>query len=285
MSSTVVGRHAPTPSGHLHLGNALAFGAAWLSARSQQGRVLLRIEDLDRGRSRAEIADAQRGDLLWLGLGWDEETPPQSTRVYPLDGLAVYRCGCSRKQRLAGNCVCRTRSAADGTWRYRSPREPVCFSDRARGPQCHPPDIDPILQRRNGEAAYPLAVVLDDHRDGVTEVVRGADLLEATAVQICLARELGLPLPTYLHVPMILGEDGRKLSKSHGSTELRALRAAGWTPDDVWSVLLPLLGLSVGSLAAAVAAFEPTRILPGPFTVDADGRMRPHATPPDCRQG
>jgi len=273
MSPVPVGRHAPTPSGHLHLGNALAFGAAWLSARSQAGRLLLRIEDLDRGRSRDAIADAQRADLLWLGLAWDEETAPQSTRVYPLDGLPIYRCACSRRQRLEGSCRCRQEASTEGTWRFACPPESVAFIDRAQGAQSHPPGRDPILQRRDGEAAYPLAVVLDDHRDGVTEVVRGADLLEATAVQICIARALGIPHPTYLHVPMIRGLDGRKLSKSHGSTELRALRAAGWTPDDVWATLLPLLGLDVGTLSAAVGAFQAARSPGGPFTIDDRGRI------------
>jgi glutamyl/glutaminyl-tRNA synthetase len=127
--------------------------------------------------------------------------------------------------------------------------------------------------RADGEAAYPLAVVLDDARDGVNEVVRGGDLVDATAVQIVLHRMRGLPIPTYLHVPVLLGEDGRKLSKSHGSTELRALRAAGWTPDRVWALLLPLLGLPPCSLDDAIARFEPARIGAGPRVVSADGRL------------
>lgn len=269
---TVVGRHAPTPSGHLHLGNALAFGAAWLSARGQGGRLLLRIEDLDRGRARAQIAVSQREDLLWLGLAWDEETPAQSTRNYPLDGLPVYRCACSRKQRLAGLCRCRSEPAKEGTWRFACPPGEVRFIDRAQGPQSHVPGADPILRRRNGEAAYPLAVVLDDARDGVTEVVRGADLLAATAVQIRIAQCLDLAIPTYLHVPMLLGLDGRKLSKSHGSTELRALRRAGWTAQDVWAILLPMLGIEAGSLSAAAEVFCGDLIPVGPFTIGPDGQ-------------
>ena len=270
---SVVGRHAPTPSGHLHLGNALAFSAAWLSVRSQGGRLLLRIEDLDRGRARDDIAEAQRHDLQWLGLTWDHETAPQSTRAYPLDGLPTYRCACSRKKRLRGDCACRNTPATEGTWRFACPPGIVSFTDRAQGPQAHPPGADPIVRRRNGEAAYPHAVVLDDFRDGVTEVVRGADLLQATAVQIRIAEALDLPLPTFLHVPMVLGPDGRKLSKSHGSTELRALRDAGWTADDVWATLLPFLGLQVGSLDEARHAFDPAVIPAGPFTVDERGRL------------
>ena len=112
--SPVVGRLAPTPSGHLHLGNALAFGAAWLSARCAGGRVLLRVEDIDRGRSREEIARAQRDDLRWLGLDWDTETPAQSTRRYPLDGLATYRCDCTRRDRKARPCPHRAEGAEGG---------------------------------------------------------------------------------------------------------------------------------------------------------------------------
>jgi glutamyl/glutaminyl-tRNA synthetase len=270
-----VGRLAPTPSGHLHLGNALAFGAAWLSARGEGGRVLLRIEDLDRGRARAEVAAAQRADLRWLGIDWDEEVRPQSARTYTLDGLDTYRCSCNRAQRLAGACTCRDRrpALAEGVWRFRTPAGRVGFVDRARGPCRVDPEDDPVLMRADGEAAYPLAVVVDDARDGVTEVVRGADLLEATAVQLRLHEALGLPLPTWLHVPVLLGPDGRKLSKSHGSTAIGALRAAGCSPARIWDLLLPLLGLPPGPLADA--RFEPARVPPGPFTIDADGSIGP----------
>ena len=251
------GRLAPTPSGRLHLGNALAFGAAWLSARNPadgpSGRVLLRIEDLDQGRARDDVAESQREDLRWLGIEWDEEVTPQSRRSYSLgpwgDGkgptIPTYRCGCSRATRLSWGCRCRflpEGTVTRGAWRFRTSEGAVTFEDRARGPVTLPPGDDPILLRADGGAAYPLAVVVDDARDGVTEVVRGADLLEATVVQVRLHEVLGLRPPTYLHVPVLLGPDGRKLSKSHGSTELAALRAAGWTPERVWALLLPLLG-------------------------------------------
>lgn len=268
----VVGRLAPTPSGNLHLGNALAFGAAWLSARAAGGRLLLRIEDLDRGRAREAVAQAQRDDLRWLGLAWDEEVTPQSRRVYALDGIPTYRCDCPRAVRLAGGCRCRDAGKTTGAWRFRTPREAVRFVDRARGPQTFLSEEDPILVRADGEAAYPLAVVVDDARDGVTEVVRGADLLEATAVQVQLYRCLGHAPPTWLHVPVLLGEDGKKLSKSHGSTEIGALRAAGWTPDRVWALLLPLLGMPGDRLDPA--RFDPARVRPGPFRVDRQGRLQ-----------
>ena len=277
----LVGRLAPTPSGHLHLGNALAFGAAWLSARSAGGRLLLRVEDLDRGRAREAIAAAQRGDLRWLGIDWDAEVPPQSQRTYTLDGVPTYRCACSRAMRLAGECRCRDASGTTGVWRFRASREPVTFVDRALGPQTFLPEDDPILQRADGEAAYPLAVVLDDARDGVTEVVRGADLLSATATQLQLYTLLRHPPPTWLHVPVLLGSDGKKLSKSHGSTELRALRAAGWTARDVWRLLLPFLG-APGLDRLDDVRFEPTAVARGPFVVDGPVVDAPSAP---ARQG
>lgn len=190
------------------------------------------------------MAQSQRDDLHWLGIEWDEEVTPQSQRTYPIEAVPTYRCACSRATRLSWGCRCRflpEGTITAGNWRFRAPPGLVTFVDRARGEITLPAD-EPTLQRANGEAAYPLAVVMDDARDGVNEVVRGADLLDATPVQVRLHEALGLPLPTYLHVPVLLGPDGRKLSKSHGSTELRALRAEGWTPERVWDLLLPLLG-------------------------------------------
>ncbi len=269
MDVAAVGRLAPTPSGHLHLGNALAFGAAWLSARAAGGRVLLRLEDLDAGRARADVATSQRQDLEWLGLTWDEEVAPQSARQYPLDGIPAFRCLCTRPTRLYLGCRCRVKEHDKGAWRFDTPRGPVEFTDRTRGPQRFLPDEDPILVRADGEAAYPLAVVLDDHRDGVTEVVRGGDLLSATATQLRLYEVLGWAPPSWLHVPVLRGPDGKKLSKSHGSTELRALREAGWTAKRVWEVLGPLLG--VGGLAPA--EFRPDRVRIGEFLVSDSGEV------------
>lgn len=268
----VVGRLAPTPSGHLHLGNALAFGAAWLSARRSRGRLLLRIEDVDRGRAREAVARAQREDLLWLGLDWNAEVPPQSARTYDLSAIPSYRCGCNRATRLAGACRCRDAPAAEGVLRFRVPPGEVRFVDRARGVQSLDPGDDPVIRRRDGEVAYPAAVVIDDHLDGVTEVVRGADLLEATPAQIRLHQALGFTPPTWLHVPVLLGPDGKKLAKRHAATEIRALRDAGWTAQRVWETLLPCLGQPPGDLRDA--EFDPPRIPAGPFTVDASGRVR-----------
>jgi glutamyl-tRNA synthetase len=263
----ITGRLAPTPSGHLHLGNALAFAAAWLSVRAQGGRLLLRVEDLDRQRARDEVAAGQRDDLRWLGLDWDAEVAAQSTRDYALDGIPAYRCRCNRRERQAGSCACRLAAAepptGEGTWRFAPPPGAVDFVDRALGPQRFPAE-EPVLMR-DRLAAYPLAVVVDDARDGVTEVVRGGDLLSATATQIRLQEALGLPRPTYLHVPVLLGPDGKKLSKSHGATELRHLRAAGFTPARVWALLLPYLGMPP---RLDPAQFEPIRVRRGEHVVD-----------------
>lgn len=270
--SDVVGRLAPTPSGMLHLGNALAFGAAWLSARNAGGRLVLRMEDLDRGRSRAEVAAAQVEDLRWLGLDWDEELSPQSERAYSAEGLRTYRCDCSRAARKEGGCPHRDSPAAEGAVRLRSKRVPVLFRDRCHGVQIEVPDEDPVLVSASGEAAYPLAVVTDDHRDGITEVVRGADLLPATAVQCEMYRAWRWKEPTFLHTPVLYGPDGRKLGKSHGSTELRALRDAGWGPDRVWALLLPLLGITATSRLAD-AVLDPEQVPRHGFRISDEGEL------------
>lgn len=272
-----VGRLAPTPSGHLHLGNVVAFAAAWLSVRAAGGRMLLRIEDVDTQRARADVAASQRDDLQWLGLHWDAEVPPQSTRDYgeALAALSAhtYRCTCTRRQIRASGAVylgtCRDAGHAEGALRLRLPAGQVAFDDRRWGPQSFDPTTfgDPVLVRSDGVVAYHLAVVTDDIRDGVTEVVRGSDLLPITAVQVRLYEALGVPCPTWMHAPLILGADGRKLSKSHGSTELRALRAEGARPADVWRIVWPWLGLDPSlTLDEATVAFEPTAGPRGPIT-------------------
>src|SRR5262249_51339089 len=167
------GRLVPTPSGHLHLGNALAFGAAWLSTRAAGGRVLLRIEDIDRGRARSDVAAAQRDDLRWLGIDWDEEVAPQSQRSYSVFGAPVYFCDCNRSARFTGGCRCRDAGKTAGAVRFRTPPGLVGFVDRALGTQSLAPCDDPVLLGADGNPMYALAVVTDDARDGVTEVVRG----------------------------------------------------------------------------------------------------------------
>lgn len=281
MSRPAVGRLAPTPSGHLHLGNVLAFGAAWLSARQAGGRLLLRVEDLDRARASPEIARAQRRDLRWLGLDWDAETPPQSERDYTPHlralGERIYACTCTRAQiRAAGGVypgTCRNAHHWEGARRLRLPDRTVSFHDRRFGAQqVALGDLgDPVVRRRDGVFSYPLAVVVDDAIDGVTQVVRGADLLAFTAVQLEIWCALGAAPPTWLHSPLVLGPDGRKLSKSHGSAHVGAWRDAGRTPRDVWRRVLPWLGLPHGHVHDAIDAFDPTAGPLGPIVADPVG--------------
>jgi glutamyl-tRNA synthetase len=279
----VTGRLAPTPSGLLHLGNVCAFAAAWLSARAGGGRLLLRIEDVDRERSRPDVEQALRDDLAWLGLTWDEETPRQSARRYDeaLRRLATrtYHCRCTRAMResptpAGAGCPgdCATRGYDEGAIRFRLDPAAMAFVDRRWGQQRVAPRAfgDPILVRRDGQVSYNLAVVADDVADGVDEVVRGSDLLEYTAVQIQLWTALGAPPPSWLHTPLILGRDGRKLSKSHGSAHVGARRAAGAAPHDVWTQVLPWLGVEgARSLEDARGRWVPAAGPRGPITIDA----------------
>jgi glutamyl/glutaminyl-tRNA synthetase len=263
----------------LHLGNVCAFAAAWLSIRAQGGELLYRVEDVDQERSRDDITQAQKDDLNWLGLDWDRETPAQSGRDYAtqLEVLASssYLCECSRKLIRANEgrhpVECEARGSSKGAVRFRLPDEDQPYSDRRWGDQrvALRSFDDPVLRRRDGVYSYNLAVVADDITDGVTEVVRGADLLEFTAVQIALWRALGATPPSWLHAPLILGSDGKKLSKSHRSTEVRSLRQRGWTPQEVWRLVLPWLGIDDSSdLAEAGSGFDPANVQKGPIQLD-----------------
>ena len=275
---TGVGRLAPTPSGALHLGNALAFAAAWLSARQQGLHLVLRVEDVDATRARDSLTDGIRQDLGWLGLTVDAEVPPQSARTYDAAIAALadraYRCTCSRAMwavhgRYPGTC--RDAGHPAGALRLRLDPGPVSFADAVHGPcaiDAFTRFGDPVLVRRDGVVAYPLAVVADDIADSVTEVVRGADLLEHTAVQLALYDALDAPAPRWVHAPMLVDAQGRKLGKSHGSTAVAALRDAGWSAGDVWAWVLPHLGIpGVRALPDALGAFDTTRLPRGPIPV------------------
>lgn len=278
------GRFAPSPSGRMHLGNAFCALLAWLSCRAAGGRMVLRIEDLDPQRSRPDYARQLMEDLLWLGLDWDEgggkggPAPPyiqsQCGGIYARAlaklghaGL-LYPCFCSRAELHAaeaphasdgqllysGRCRDLTfaqRQALRGTRRpairLRVPPETVRFQDGCQGPQrqnlasaCG----DFILRRSDGVFAYQLAVVCDDARMGVTQVVRGLDLLPSTARQLYLYQQLGLPAPQFYHIPLLLAPDGRRLSKRDGDLDLGALRLHTSAPQLVgrlawWAGLLP----------------------------------------------
>ena len=243
----------------MHLGNARTALLAWLDARSRNGVMLLRIEDLDRHRCRPEYTELLRQDLRWLGLDWDAEMSPQSDRddAYrqAVDRLAqqgvVYECFCSRREldaqsaphgpdgerRYPGTCAHLTpeeraerAGARAPALRVRMPAATVEVTDRVQGPirQQLDRDVGDVLVRRSdGLFAYQLAVVVDDAADGVTDVVRGADLAWSTPRQMVLGRLLDLPEPSYAHVPLMLGSDGQRLAKRNGARSIAELRDAG----------------------------------------------------------
>jgi glutamyl-Q tRNA(Asp) synthetase len=256
-----IGRFAPTPSGYLHFGSLVAALASYLDARSAGGKWLMRMEDLDPPR---EVPGAQAGILKTLeayGFEWDGEVVRQSDRHHAYQdiinrwfshGLA-YACTCSRKQLenyngiYPGFCRDAGHSPDNAAIRIRVPELEYRFEDRVQGEfrqHLGRDSGDFIIRRRDGFYAYQLAVVLDDGWQGVTDIVRGADLLDSTPRQLYLQELLGLPQPRYLHVPLITQPDGHKLGKSYRSPPLpsgqatplllRGLRALGqWVPREL----------------------------------------------------
>jgi len=286
--SEAVGRFAPSPTGVLHLGNARSFLLAWLSIRSQGGTLLMRIEDLDGPRIRRGAEQACLEDLLWLGLDWDGPIVRQSERapayrealeVLLASGMA-YPCICSRKEVEAaasaphvgeegpiypGTCRGRFPDAAAvladpdvaAAVRFQAPAGPTSFEDGFLG-SCTfevARDLgDFVIAKRDGEAAYQLAVLVDDVAMGITEVLRGDDLLSSAARQIQLARALALEPPQYLHVPLVVGSDGRRLAKRHGDTSLKTFRNAGVRAEEILGWLAYSCGLQ--DHASAITAAE-----------------------------
>ena len=249
-----VGRFAPTPSGRMHLGNVFAALLAWLSVRSRDGEMVLRMEDLDTQRTSADFARVLREDLMWLGLDYDRETPAQSLRTEAYDeafrileekGL-IYPCYCTRSQLHSVNAphlsdgtyvypgTCRGLTAQQRSafgrkpaWRVRVPEKVWSFTDRVQG--AYSLDLstecgDMVVRRADGVYVYQLAVTVDDGAAGVTEVTRGMDLLSSAPRQMYLQELLGLPHPAYAHVPMLLAPDGRRLSKRDRDLDLGELR-------------------------------------------------------------
>lgn len=278
-------RLAPSPTGALHLGNARTFLVNWALARRHGWRIVLRIEDLVGPRVRPGAADAAVSALLWLGLDWDEGPHYQSAALAPyreaMDRLAraglVYPSSLSRSDIEAASSAPQEGSGeavfpaalrppdAGGprpfqddasAWRFMTPDVDVAFEDAAAGVQRVRPaaDIgDFIVWTRHGQPAYQLAVVVDDHGQGVTQVVRGDDLISSAGRQLLLYRALGLaPEPVYTHLPLVRGADGRRLAKRHGDTRLDAYRAAGVDPRRVIALLARWCGLAgVGGLMTA----------------------------------
>ncbi len=279
------GRLAPTPSGELHLGNLTAFYAAWLSARQSGARLLLRMEDVDTGRTRPDVEARQREVLQWFGIDWDSETQRQSERDYSewiaALGDHAYWCACSRKALKAAGGLCAAGCAGSGltmgALRFAATSDIVRVYDRRHGPSDISADVHhhPILVRADGLVAYPLAVVVDDIRDGVTQVVRGDDLLSFSAPQEQLWRAFGATPPTWLHTPLVVGADGRKLSKSHGSVDIATLRSCGWQREDLRQLVGSWLGVPTADLAEAVSAWRPTGALSGAIHVLTDGSEGP----------
>lgn len=263
---SIKGRFAPSPTGRMHLGNAFCALLAWLSARSQGGSLLLRMEDLDPQRSRESYARVLMEDLRWLGLDWDEgagvsgereELYWQSRRKEEYEkALAMlkqqellYPCFCTRAELHAaeaphasdgqviysGCCRGLTPQERQAKEKHRRPairiavpEEVISFTDGSRGVYAENLARDCgdfILRRSDGVFAYQLAVTWDDGVMGVSQVVRGSDLLSSTPRQIWLQRLWGFPQPQYYHVPLLLAPDGRRLSKRDGDLDLGALRS------------------------------------------------------------
>jgi len=275
-----VGRFAPSPTGPLHFGSAAAALASWLDARAARGRWLVRIEDLDAHRVQPGAAGRILQTLERLGLSWDGPVLYQSLRA-PLYETALeklrphaYRCGCTRREiadsslGLAGDGAriypgtCRPglppgkRALA---WRLRTSAEAVTFNDRVQGPQSQALATqvgDFVLYRADGQFSYQIAVVVDDAAQGITDVVRGADLLDSTARQIYLQRLLGLPTPRYLHVPVVLGPSGDKISKQNRAPPIDLAQR-----DRVIRAALRFLGQpDTADLEEAIAAWDVNRI-------------------------
>ena len=228
MARKYIGRFAPSPTGPLHFGSLVAALASYLDARAYGGTWLVRIEDIDTPRVQPGAADDILRTLAGFGLQWDGPVMYQSTRteVYraALDQLRrtghAYPCACSRKEagdRYPGTCRSGVPQGRTGrAWRIRTSAEPVCFEDRVQGRQCQNVEDycgDFVALRADGIYAYQFAVVVDDAEQCVTDVVRGADLLDSTARQIHVQRVLGVPQPRYMHTPVALNADGQKLSK------------------------------------------------------------------------
>ena len=291
------GRFAPSPTGDLHLGNLRTALVAWLAARSTGRGFLVRMEDLDRVTSSPEHEARQLADLAALGLDWDGPVVRQSERFDLYRGAIerlsadgrVYPCFCTRREIRAeiegaaqaphglpdgaypGTCreltdAERSRREQSGrrpALRLRSDREVIELVDAGAGPFAGAVD-DVVLARADGVPAYNLAVVVDDGAQGVTQVVRGDDLLSSTPRQMLLQRLLGLAQPEYVHVPLVLGADGQRLAKRHGAVTISDLAAAGWSAGDVLGVLAVSLDLATpGSrvvIDQLVDRFDPGRV-------------------------
>jgi glutamyl-tRNA synthetase len=294
------GRYAPSPTGPLHAGNLRTAVLAWLFARSAGSPFLLRIEDLDRVASREEHVRSHLDDLAALGIDWDGPVVRQSDRfalyeealaALDAEGL-LYPCYCSRREVQAAVSAphgpvpggaypgtCRDLGPADRAaredagrrpaWRVRAGGERVAVEDRLRG-RVEAVIDDFVVRRADGAPAYQVAVVVDDDAQGVGEVVRGDDLLDTTPRQVWLARRLGLRVPGYAHVPLVLGRDGRRLAKRHGDVTLGDLRRRGVPATALLGAIAVSLQLArpgspLRSVTDLVTTFDPSRLPSEPW--------------------
>lgn len=288
---TVVGRFAPSPTGPLHVGNLRTALMAWLAAHSCDGTMLVRIEDLDRSNSSEHNEMLQLRDLKAMGLSHAPVEIRQSERfeIYAscIDDLRarglVYPCYCSRREireavsapngpwnHTAYPGTCRDLSSKqradkerDGrppAWRLRTDAETYTFNDLVLGEVSVAVD-DFVLRRNDGVPAYNLAVVVDDEKQGVTQIVRGDDLASSTGRHIHLQRLLGWRTPTYAHVPLVCGADGDRLAKRHGAVTLDDLASIGVSVRDVLLELASSIGCDTTALAHAGSDLEPRDLL------------------------
>ncbi len=301
-----VGRLAPSPTGPLHLGHARSFLIAWWHARQTRGRIVLRLEDLDRQRCTTQFRDLVRTDLEWLGIDWDGQEWVQSERleVYAqkasqlLEQGLAYPCVCSRSDvqaavsaphagevnvRYPGTCRYKYTSLADAErrtgktagLRVVAPDESLAFIDNLAGPvsQNVARDVgDFLILRRDKIPSYQLAVVVDDAAQGVSAVVRGADLLDSTPRQIFLAQALNASIPAYFHVPLVVDAQGRRLAKRSRDLSLHELRCAGIDPRRIvqWVAQSCAMHAPEPALAAAFVAHFDMQAIP----------LRPVVVPP-----
>jgi glutamyl-tRNA synthetase len=307
------GRYAPSPSGPLHLGNLRTALLAWLFARSQGARFLLRIEDLDPQRSRLDHELTQISELRQIGLDWDGEIVRQSERRErhreAFEGLRAsgraYPCWCTRAEaRQAASAphgedeqgaypgTCRALSPAERAararrerpraWRLDGGGERVRFSDLLHGRREGSVD-DFVIWRGDDVPAYNLAVVIDDADAGIGEVVRGDDLLAGTPRQVLLAKLLGLPPVRHAHVPLILGPDGRRLAKRHGAVTLEDWQQAGASAAQLVGWLASSAGVAEHGLALwpreLVSAFDRRRLARAPTVLAARAKPPPRPQP------
>ena len=301
---TTVGRLAPSPTGSQHLGNARTYLLAWLQARSAGGELKLRVEDIDVGRTKPRAAAEALDDLRWLGLDWDGEATYQSANLPAHEAALaelkrrelVYPCTCTRADVESAASAphahqegptypgtCRHRAAADAagltvpySWRFRVACTPS-FVDRVRGPVAL--DLreyggDFVAWRSAGVPAYQLAVAVDDAASGVTEVLRGDDLIPSTPRQLLIYAALRLTPPAFAHVPLAVGPDGRRLAKRHGDSRLSHYRARGVRAESVLGLLAQSCGLrpDAGPVAARelIEDFDLARVPRGPWVVTGE---------------